>query len=191
MNKLLALIALSLSTVFAHAASTTVSSEYDYNHLINSNTRSHYGAVGVLESTDYGTFDLWVQGTRTTNGKHAVDNMSGFEAGYTYANSAANFNYNVRQAFGTFKNIGPSAGSANYSLTSSELSHTVHDTTSLYVGYSFMFGLNDFAIPASRRYQIGFDNQLTKNISIRTGYSMIRQLNTVQNGAVIITSYTF
>lgn len=189
-----ALLALSLlvATSSALAATTTVGVEYDYNNFTASNDRSHYGAIGVTEATDYGSFDAWVQGSRNTNGGSDVDNINGYEFGYARSGELPRgFTWYARTAIGDMRNFAPNREIATYSLTSVEFGHALSAKVNGYAGYSFMFGLNDFAIPASRRVQLGIDTAITPKLSLRTGLSTIRQLNTIQNGLVVITSYAF
>jgi hypothetical protein len=184
-----AILALAFSS--AHAASTTVGVEYDYNHSMN-NMHTHYFAAGVTESFDNFSVDGWVQSQRLTDGASPVDNINGWEVGVSHTFALPkDFTLYGRTAIGTFHGIGPSDGIANYSLTTAEVGHRLNGHTLGYASYSYTLGLNDFAIPVIRRWQVGVDTELTKNLTVRTGYSMQRANNQVYNGLVVVTSYTF
>lgn len=60
-----------------------------------------------------------------------------------------------------------------------------------YTSYSHMAGTNAASIRSSNRWQLGIDTPITDQFTLRVGYSRIWQLDTIQNGVVVMGFYTF
>lgn len=54
-----------------------------------------------------------------------------------------------------------------------------------------MKGLNDAAIASMNRYQLGADFTVTDTMTVRAGYSYIRQYGMSLNGFVVMAFFTF
>jgi len=165
--------------------------EYDSHVLSGLSSKSGYYAAGLAMSTDYGIFDAYAQGVKsTTNG--AIDNLNGWEFGYGgyFANT---INLNPRIAYGAMNNIdmGGYVGNARYVLASIEASTAISGPFTGYTSVSHMAGTNAASIRSSNRFQLGVDTALNEKFTMRVGYSRIWQLDTVQNGVVVMGFYTF
>ena len=189
-KSLIALMA--LAACAAASAQTTLSVEYDFHKNTTWGTKGHYWATGITQGTKYGSFDAWLQGSHNrTNG--SIDNLNGWELGYSYALPVGSLTITPRIAYGAMNNIDNGAGgrlNARYMLTTVEASHPISEGLSGFAGVSHTKGLNADAIQSWNRTTAGVDYSLTKNISVRVGGSYIRQLQTNQYGGYGIISYT-
>jgi opacity protein-like surface antigen len=188
------LIALALIAACAAAsAQTTISAEYDLHKIKNSQRYSNYGAVGLTQGTKYGNFDGWLQGMRQVGNHESIDNIAGFEVGYSYALPVTNkLTVTPRIAYGELNgiNIGTRDIKAKYQLTTVEGSYALTGTVAPFVGLSHTRGVNADAIHSWNRVTAGVDYALSKNTSLRVGLSHIQQPGVQQDGAFTILSYT-
>lgn len=192
-NTLTALAALALAASFSPVAQadTTVAVEYNYHHTATTRRFSEYEAVGVIQSTKYGTFDAHLQ-TASNRAHDFTDHLQGAEVGYTYGGSLPFASYSARIAAGTFDNIdmGTRTGKANYALASFELTRPLTSTVGGYVNVSHSHGFNDDAISAMNRFQAGVDIAVMPKTSLRVGGSTFRSIDASQAGVVVVLSYT-
>lgn len=182
------LAALSVSSAMAQVTGIV---EYDSHVLAGLSSKSGYYAAGLAKSTDYGIFDAYAQGVKsTTNG--IEDTMNGWEFGYGgyFPNTV---NLYPRVAYGAMNNIdlGGYVGNARYLLASIEASTAIKGPFSGYTSVSHMAGLNDASIRSSNRFQLGVDTAFNETFTLRVGYSRIWQLDTIQNGVVVMGFVTF
>ncbi len=188
--------ALALSTSFAQVTGIV---EYDSHVMAGLANKSGYYAAGLAKTTDYGIFDAYAQGVKSTSYDGVVDNLNGWEFGYG-AYFANTINLYPRIAYGAMNNIdmGGYVGNARYVLASIEASTAIKAPFSFtgaplmgYTSYSHMAGTNAASIRSSNRWQLGIDTPITDEFTLRVGYSRIWQLGTVQNGVVVMGFYTF
>lgn len=198
MKKLIvaAAAAIALSSAFAQVTGIV---EYDSHVMSGLANKSGYYAAGLAKSTEYGIFDAYAQGVKATSYTGVVDNLNGWEFGYSgyFANTV---NLNPRIAYGAMNNIdmGGYVGNARYVLASVEASTAIKGPFSFtgapfmgYTSYSHMAGTNAASIRSSNRWQLGIDTPITDEFTLRVGYSRIWQLDTIQNGVVVMGFYTF
>lgn len=188
------LIALAiLAAASIASAQTTVGVEYDLHKIKNGTRLSHYGAVGITQGTKYGNFDGWLQGMRMTGNNQAIDNIAGWEVGYSYAFPITNkLTLTPRLAYGELNgiNIGDRDIKAKYQLTTVEGSYALTGTVAPFVGLSHTRGVNADAIKSWNRVTGGIDYAIAKNTSLRLGLSHIQQPGVQQDGVFTILSYT-
>jgi hypothetical protein len=191
MKKLIVAAAAALAMSAAMAQVTGIV-EYDSHVMSGLANKSGYYAVGLAKSTEYGIFDAYAQGVKATSYAGVVDNLNGWEFGYGgyFVNT---INLNPRIAYGAMNNIdlGGYVGNARYVLASLEASTAITGPFTGYTSYSHMAGTNDASIRSSNRVQLGVDTALSDTFTIRLGYSRIWQLDTIQNGVVVMGFYTF
>jgi hypothetical protein len=191
MKKLIVAAAAALAMSAAIARVTGIV-EYDSHVMSGLANKSGYYAVGLAKSTEYGIFDTYAQGVKATSYTGVVDNLNGWEFGYGgyFVNT---INLNPRIAYGAMNNIdlGGYVGNARYVLASLEASTAITGPFTGYTSYSHMAGTNDASIRSSNRVQLGVDTALSDTFTIRLGYSRIWQLDTIQNGVVVMGFYTF
>jgi opacity protein-like surface antigen len=192
MKRTIITIALATLSAVASAQWTSIS-EIDYHKYSKSPDKSVYWATGLAYSNDLGTFDGYVQGVRSYSG--GVDNLHGAEFGFALpaAPGIGNGTFTPRLALGTMRNInmGGYNGNGVYLLGSVELDNPIREGLGGYVGYSHMRGLNAAAISSQNRIQAGLDFTLTPKLTVRAGYSGIRQYSTTQHGLVTMAFYSF
>jgi hypothetical protein len=193
MKKIFALLALVFLAGTASAQVTSIS-EIDVHRSNGSADRSVYWATGLSYATAYGTLDGYVQGVRaTTTG--VVDNLNGFETGYTApALTFGKISVSPRIAAGSMGNINMgdgTNGSGHYLLSSAEADYGVKSGLNFYVSYSHMRGLNFAAISSQNRLQTGLDFTITPKLTVRAGYSILRQYADTQQGVVTMAFYSF
>lgn len=187
----LAILAMALCASTLASAGVTGVAEYDYNRVAR-NGESHYTAVGLVYTPKQGSWfvDGYAQAVTAYVGPR--DNLAGWEfgAGVKFPVYGA-VTGSTRLALGTMANINYGTGRANYALLSGELNYPINDRLAAYASVSHSNGLNDTAIPASNRAQIGIDYQIADKTWTRFGLSTTRQINQWLNGVVITVSRDF
>lgn len=191
MKKLIVAAAAALAMGAAMAQVTGIV-EYDSHVMSGLANKSGYYAAGLAKSTEYGIFDAYAQGVKATSYTGVVNNLNGWEFGYGgyFANT---INLNPRIAYGAMNNIdmGGYVGNARYVLALLEASTAIKGPFTGYTSYSHMAGTNAASIRSSNRWQLGVDTALSETFTVRLGYSRIWQLDTIQNGVVVMGFYTF
>lgn len=191
------LIALVASLAFAAASATTVSVEYDYNQIANTQKGTpgtQYGKVSLAQDTKYGTFDIGLQGANTTDMNTGALARSGWELGYTYPLTVGKVTVLPRVATGQLNSIAPVevgvTQSNKYFLASVEADYRLSEKLGTYVSYSHMNSIQSSTSHANR-VQAGIDYAVTKAISVRTGYSYQKFDGENLNGLVLVGNYSF
>lgn len=198
MRKQLIAIAAAITASAAFSQVTGIV-EYDSHVMAGLANKSGYYAAGLAKTTDYGIFDAYAQGVKSTSYTGVVDNLNGWEFGYGnyFPNTVSLY---PRIAYGAMNNIdlGGYVGNARYVLVSIEASTAIKGPFSFtgapftgYTSYSHMAGTNAASIRSSNRWQLGIDTPITEQFTLRIGYSRIWQLDTIQNGVVVMGFYTF
>lgn len=189
MKKIFAALALASMSLGAFAQ-TTVVLENTYHGYRTSADASLYNAVGISQTTKYGTFDAYWQGVRAW-GTGYTDHLSGFEVGYAQFLPVGKVTLNPRVAYGTMGNINGASKTTTYMLYSLEATAPVVDKIGGYVSVSHRNGLNAPAISASNRVQAGLDLSITDKATLRLGGSIVKELKTTQFGAVSMLFVSF
>jgi hypothetical protein len=192
MKKLLSALAL-LSLSFGAAAQVTSISEVDYHKYNSAKDASVYWATGLSYTNKFGTFDGYAQGIRAT-GPGYVDNLHGFEFGYTVPGLAiGSASISPRLAYGQMHNVDVPGtdGVGKYILGSVEANMPIREGLNGYVSVSHMKGYTPASIASQNRVQAGVDITLTEKATLRIGYSNIRQYETTQQGVVTMLFYSF
>jgi hypothetical protein len=185
MTKTLISLALALVSLSASAQVTSIS-EVDYHKYNAASDTSVYWASGLSYTSSVGTFDGYLQGVRA-NGSGYHDNLHGFEVGYTVPNlTLGKVAVLPRLGYGQMLNVDVPGtdGVGKYALGSVELNAPIRDRLNGYVSYSHMKGFTPASITSNNRLQAGVDITLTEKVSVRTGYSIVRQFGTTQQGLV-------
>lgn len=188
MKKIFATLALAALSLGA-AAQTTVVLENTYHSVRNTPDASMYFAAGLAQSTKFGTVDAYWQGVRAW-GTGYTDRLNGFEVGYSYAFPVGSATVIPRVAYGTMGNI-PNTEVLKYMLYSVEAGFPLKPEFSGYVSVSHQNGLNKESISASNRVQAGLDLLMSKNVTLRIGGSVTKELGSTQRGVVSMMFYTF
>jgi hypothetical protein len=185
----LALAALATSSF----AQVTAIAEVDYHKYNGAKDASTYWATGLSYGSAVGTFDGYAQGVRAT-GPGYVDNLHGFEFGYTVPNlSVGKAAIMPRIAYGQMHNVNVPGtdGIGKYILGSVEANAPIREGLNGFVSVSHMKGYTDASIKSQNRVQAGVDVVLTEKLTARAGYSRIWQYGSTQQGVVTMLFYTF
>ena len=188
MKNILAALALAALSTGAFAQTTLVV-ESTYHSVRNTPDASMYHAAGLVQGTKFGTFDAYWQGVRAW-GNGYTDHLNGFEVGYSYALPVGSVTVTPRVATGTMGNI-PGTAVSKYMQYSVEAGVPLKPEFSGYVSVSHRNGLNKEAIQASNRVQFGLDLLMSKNVTVRLGGSVVKELGSTQRGVVSMLMYTF
>lgn len=181
-TKIFAALALSAASIGA-MAQTTLVVENTYHKYHAANDASVYNAVGVAQTTKFGTFDAYWQGVRAW-GTGYKDMLHGVEVGYSLFLPVGKVTLNPRAAVGTMGNIGGTTETTKYALYSLEATTRLSEKVGGYVSVSHRNGINAPAISASNRIQAGVDLTLTERFTLRVGGSSMKELGATQNGVV-------
>ena len=192
-KSMIAVLAFAAMSSIAFAAEpavgpVSVGVEYDFHKTHNDGTTNHYGAVGVIKPTAYGTVDLWLQGNRTYAPGLKADNSTGWEVGYSQTIPFEKFTLVPRVAYGRFNNI-EGVGSSKYMLATIEGQMPINEQVGGFAAYSHTMGLGD--APSANRVTAGVDVALDKNVALRLGVSHIRQSQADSNGVYSVLTYSF
>lgn len=191
-TKLLSALAFA-SIAFSASAQVTSISEIDYHKYYRMDDRAGYWATGLAYAGKLGTVDGYTQGVHG-RGPGYVDNLNGFEFGYTVPNlTVGKAALLPRIAYGQMHNVDVPGtdGKGKYVLLSAELNAPCHEGLNGYVSLSHMKGYTPASIASQNRFQAGVDITLTEKLTARVGYSLIRQYQTTQNGFVLMSFYSF
>jgi opacity protein-like surface antigen len=199
MKKLIQALAVSLALCSSASAATFVA-EYDYNNVNGDKAYTHtqymyFGIIVPISDGKYGAVDFGLQGARAYTEGYTADGQNGWELGYSYMFSEGKVNFIPRIAYGAMNLIDPAGAgfrlNAKYWLASIEANTPFNKAVGGYVSYSYMYGANTDSINHVNRGQIGLDFFVSKDFTIRTGYSYQKFGPDYLSGVLLVGSYSF